>query len=58
MRKKALLTALIITVLTGCKSEEKCAAYIDISEPERGWDYRDYYPNTQTIYYYTPVPRD
>ena len=58
MRKKALLTALVITVLTGCTQIEKCAAYTDRDKPERGWDYRDYYPNTQTVYYYAPVTRD
>ena len=60
MKRKILLLAFIITVLTGCsiKTTEKCAAYTDKNKPERGWDYRDYYPNTQTIYYYTPIQRD
>lgn len=58
MRKKALLTALVITVLTGCTTTSQYIEYTDRDKPERGWDYRDYYPNTQTIYYYTPVTRD
>ena len=62
MKRKILLLAfiIIITVLAGCSTTttEKCAAYTDTGKPERGWDYRDYYPNTQTIYYYTPIQRD
>lgn len=53
MRKKALLTAFVITVLTGCTTTKNCPAYATKRvEYERGWDYRDYYPNTQTVYYY------
>ena len=51
MKIKGLLIALIV-VFTGCTTTKTCPAYTQRHEHERGWDYRDYYPNTQTVYYY------